>query len=135
MNEDIDQGFELIKKSDCARLCQSVKDFDYRHGFQHRDVLRLELEGNNHIKSMMSLVWRAIANDGNRNMPFERYVFGAISENYRRVYSTTEKTRYDKLQLLCDFMSGMTESYLIKKHDEFRSLEKAYAQASAGHVS
>ena len=135
MNEDIDQGFELIKNSDCARLCQSVKDFDYRHGFQHRDVLRLELEGNNHIKSMMSLVWRAIVNDGNKNMPFERYVFGAISENYRRVYSTTEKTRYDKLQLLCDFISGMTESYLIKKHDEFRSLEKAYAQASAGHVS
>ncbi|KAA0268937.1 MAG: deoxyguanosinetriphosphate triphosphohydrolase [Rhodocyclaceae bacterium] len=135
MNEDVAPGFELIKNSECARLCQAVKDFDYRHGFQHRDVLRLELEGNNRIKSMMSLVWRAIHNDGDKNMPFERYVFGAISENYRRVYSTTEKSRYAQFQLLCDVVSGMTESYLIKKHDEFRSLEKAHAQASAGHVS
>lgn len=135
MNENLVPGFELIKNSECARLCQAVKDFDHRHGFQHMDVLRLELEGNNRIKSMMNLVWRAIDKEGDKNMPFERYVFGAISENYRRVYQATEKSRYMKCQLLCDVISGMTESYLIKKHDEFKSLEEARAKAAASHVN
>jgi dGTPase len=125
--EDIDPGFELIKYSTCAKLCKTVKDFDQRHGFRHMDVLRLELEGNNYIRSIMSMVWKAIEGAEVDHRPFERYVFGAISENYRRIYHGTDKSQYAKHQLLCDVVSGMTESYLIKKHDEFRSLEKTYS--------
>ena len=33
-----------------------------------------------------------------------------------------EKTLSDKLHLLCDQVSGMTESYLISVHDELKSL-------------
>ncbi len=125
--EEIEPGFELIKHSTCAKLCKTVKEFDRRHGFQHMEVLRLELEGNNYIRSMMGMVWSAIASADEDHRPFERYVFGAISENYRRIYSGTDKSLYAKHQLQCDVVSGMTESYLIKKHDEFRSLKKAYA--------
>lgn len=135
MSGTLAPGFELIKNSECSNLCQAVKTFDRTHGFQNMDVLRLELEGNNYIKSMMNYIWRAIDAEGDENKPFERYVFGAISENYRRVYQDTRKTRYDKSQLLCDVISGMTESYLIKKHDEFDALEKAHAQATAGHIN
>jgi len=127
LNEDIEPGFELMKNSICAQLCQAAKDFDKRHGFQHKEVLRLELEGNNYIKNMMELVWKAISIEDHKGNPFERYIFGAISENYRRVYDATDKSQYYKCQLLSDVVSGMTESYLIKKHDEFRSLEKAKA--------
>jgi dGTPase len=35
MSGSIDAGFELIKNSECAQLCKSVKEFDFRHGFQH----------------------------------------------------------------------------------------------------
>jgi len=126
MDGKIEPGFELIKNSSCAKLCQVVKDFDYRHGFQHRDVLQLELRGNNYIKSMMSMLWDAISCDGDASKPFERYVFGEISENYRRIYSSSSKTHYDKCQLLCDVISGMTETYLIKKHDSFVTLKNAY---------
>ena len=34
-----------------------------------------------------------------------------------------EKSEYDKCQLVCDAISGMTESYLIKKHNEYKALE------------
>lgn len=135
MSGTVAPGFELIKNSDCSMLCQTVKAFDRTHGFQNMDVLRLELEGNNYIKNMMNYIWRAIEGEGDENKPFERYVFGAISENYRRVYRDTQKSRYDKSQLLCDVISGMTESYLIKKHDEFEALEKAHAQAATGHLN
>lgn len=122
MSGTLDGSFELIKSSKCATFCKATKDFDRRHGFQHRDVLRLELQGSNYIKNMMSMLWKGIRNAENLNDPFERYVYGSISENYRRIYNESEKTDYNKHQLLCDAVSGMTESYLIKKHDEFKSL-------------
>lgn len=125
MNGRIEKGFELIKNSECALLCKEIKAFDYNHGFKNRAVLKLELQGNNYIKNMMSILWRAVSDDELSSHPFERYVFGEISENYRRIYNGSSKSRYDRCQLVCDALSGMTESYLIKKHDEYRLLENA----------
>lgn len=117
--------FELIKASDCAQFCKAVKDFDKRYGFQHRDVLELELRGHNYIHSMMSMLWSAVQEaDGSLN-PFDRFVYGSISENYRRVFEKTDRGDYAKRQLVCDAISGMTESFLIKKHDQLCALAKA----------
>lgn len=132
MEEKLESGFELIKASRCNLLCSAVKQFDKRHGFQHKDVLRLELQGNSYIKNMMGMMWKAISNGEDTNRSFERYVFGAISENYRRVYEDTDKSQYAKRQLLCDAISGMTENYLIKKHDEFKSLQDSRTQDKTG---
>lgn len=132
MEERLEPDFELIKMSKCNRLCSAVKQFDKRHGFQHKDVLRLELQGNSYIKNMMNMMWMGISHESDNNRPFERYVFGAISENYRRVYEATDRSEYAKRQLLCDAISGMTENYLIKKHDEFKSLQDSRTQDKAG---
>jgi dGTPase len=122
MSGTIDPGFELIKNSRCTGLCAETKRFDYRHGFQHRDVLQLELRGNSYIKSMMTMLWDAVSKDDGSRLPFERYVFGEISENYRRVYEASDKSNYAKWQLVCDALSGMTEAYLVRKNDEYKSL-------------
>ncbi|MEQ1558492.1 MAG: dGTP triphosphohydrolase [Methyloglobulus sp.] len=127
MNGEIESGFELIKFSECAQLCSAVKRFDFRYGFQHKEVLKLELQGNNYIKKMMSMLWKAISCEDIENSPFERFVFGEISENYRRIYLKSDKSHYAKCQLLCDAVSGMTESHLIKKHNEFKALENGSA--------
>lgn len=119
----IRDGFELIKNSRSANLCSSLKSFDKRYGFQHRDVLKLELQGNNYIQGLMDMYGKAIVNAGAGASPFERYAYGEISENYRRVFEQSNKTAYDMQRLLCDAVSGMTENYLIRKHDELRSLE------------
>jgi dGTPase len=84
--------------------------------------LQLELQGNNYIKSMMTMLWNAVSKEDGARHPFERYVFGEISENYRRVYEAATKSNYAKRQLVCDALSGMTEPYLIRKNDEYRSL-------------
>lgn len=129
MSGEIESGFEIIKNSSCSELCQVTKKFDLTHGFQHKDVLKLELKGSNYIKSMMTMLWKAVSNGESRDHPFERYAFGAISENYRRVYRESlaaggqHKPNYAKAQLICDALSGMTESYLIKQHNELKSLE------------
>lgn len=122
MSGELEPTFELIKSSECGAFCKVVKNFDKRHGFQHRDVLRLELQGNNYIHAMMDMLWRAVRDDKESDSPFERFVYGSISENYRRVFEGSPKGDYHKRQLVCDALSGMTESYLIKKHDELRAL-------------
>ncbi|HAW75407.1 MAG TPA: deoxyguanosinetriphosphate triphosphohydrolase [Alteromonas australica] len=132
MHGNIESGFEIIENSRCGKLCEATKKFDRRHGFQHKDVLKLELEGSNHIKRMMSVLWSAVSHEDNTSRPFERYVFGDISENYRRVYKSSNKESednaemltYNRCQLICDAVSGMTESFLIKKNTEYKALKK-----------
>ena len=123
LNGSVAQGFELIAASRSGPLCKAAKQFDLRHGFQQKDVLKLELQGNNYIKGMMDMIWGAIQNEEAPNRPFERYVFGVLSENYRRVYSQSKKDAYAQCQLLGDAVSGMTDSYLVNKHKELRSLQ------------
>ena len=131
MDGSIDPGFEIIPNSTCSGLHKATKQFDLRHGFQNKEVLRLELRGNSYIKGMMGMLWRSIRKADMPNCPFERYLFGAISENYRRVYDASGKSDYAQCQLLCDAVSGMTESYLVKKYREFSALDNAAKNATA----
>lgn len=88
MSGHLEAGFELIKSSSFARLCEVTKEFDRRYGFQHRDVLRLELEGANHLSEMLGILWQAVGNSGAGANSYDRFVYGDISENYRQVYES-----------------------------------------------
>lgn len=117
--------FELIRSSKAAKLCAMLKKFDLHNGFLNKSVLELELKGHNYIQNTMSMIWRSIdmLDSHRKSNPFEAYVYGIISENYRRVFEQTEKSLYDKHQLLCDVISGMTDSYLIDVHDHLMELQ------------
>ena len=122
MSGDVSNGFELVENSRCAVLCSTLKEFDRRYGFQHTEVLKLELEGNNYIKGMMHLLWQSISRSKEERTLFQQYAYGKISENYRRVYESSHQTKYDKQRLLCDTISGMTEQFLIKEYVELKGL-------------
>ena len=70
----------------------------------------------------MNLLWNAIRKSEKERNAYERYAYGKLSENYRRVYESSNKTDYDSKHLLCDAVSGMTESYLIETYHELRDL-------------
>ena len=118
----IDSRFELIENSNSAHLCAALKRFARRYGFQHSDVLQLELQGNNYIKGIMDLLWDAISNKEGQRSAYEKYAYGKVSENYRRVFEGSSQEPVDAQHLLCDFVSGMTEKYLIKVYRELRDL-------------
>ena len=122
---NIDPGLQLIKQSRCAVLCDTLKKFDRLNGFSHSDVLHLELKGNNYIKGIMNLLWNPISRPYKN--AYERYAYGKISENYRRVYEDPkrERSNYNSKRLLCDVISGMTEPYLIKLYHELKELHDA----------
>ena len=120
---------DLISISDGNELCSALKKFDQTRGYRHRTVLELELKGSNYIQGLMDMLWVGIRGrkSGGKewDTPFGRYAYGRISENYRRVFDDKENNLpplYKEAQLLADAVSGMTDSYLIRLHDELKSL-------------
>lgn len=118
-DSDVD-GFSLLEDSPCAKLCERLKEFDRLHGFGNPNVLKMELRGHDYICSVMDMLWYGIQRR-KYDDPFARYAYGRVSENYRRVFeSSQEDEDVAAAHLLCDEVSGMTESYLISLHDELR---------------
>ncbi|TDQ64483.1 dGTPase [Maritalea mobilis] len=133
---DIENGTlkeDLIAVSSAALLCQKLKDFAFENAYKHRSVLELELEGHKVIHSIMDMLWPAIVNrgdpqkeaKGHTGTPFEKYAYGRISENYRRVFESPNEDLplgYRRCQLLADMISGMTDSFALSFERELREL-------------
>lgn len=102
MGTKVDPEFDIVGRSDAEDLCCRLKKFDRVNGFRHPDVLRSELRGHNYIMQTMDWFWQSLNSEGR----FEDYVRSRISENYRRVYEDTNKSKSDKLHLVCDTVSG-----------------------------
>tara|TARA_R110002050_G_scaffold300748_1_gene472204 strand:+ start:1717 stop:3111 length:1395 start_codon:yes stop_codon:yes gene_type:complete len=120
---------DLIGESEGVNLCEALKSFDLKWGYQHKSVLKVELEGFNYIQSLMSMLWIGIhgklKKKAESQTPFGKYAYQKISENYRRVFEDPENPMdddYKEAQLLTDAISGMTDSYLISLHDELLAL-------------
>lgn len=120
-------------------LRKALKEFSYKHAYTHPSVLKIELEGYNVIRGLMDLFWASIVDrddplnpKSDRRHPFSRFVYGRISENYRRVFEHPIKEvsampiRYRECQLLTDMLSGMTDSYAINLYDELLSMKGDY---------
>lgn len=129
----------LMKLSKGETLRKVLRDFSFKHAYTHRSVLKVELEGYNVIRGLMDLFWAAIVDrktreelGSPRQHPFSRFVYGRISENYRRVFEYPIKEvarmpiRYRECQLLTDMLSGMTDSYAIDLYSELIAMKMGY---------
>lgn len=134
--ESIEKGDlkdDLIAVSSAALLCKKLKAFAFENAYKHRSVLELELEGHKVIHSIMDMLWPAIVSrgdpqravKGHPGTPYERYAYGRISENYRRVFESPNEDLplgYRRCQLLADMVSGMTDSFALSFERELRDL-------------
>lgn len=120
----------LIAKSRSVRLCETLKEFSFKHAYKHRSVLKIELEGHDVLTRLMDMFWRAIVDRedsknvaSHRKTPFTRYAYSRISENYRRAFEAPSlmPIRYREAQLLTDMVSGMTDSFAITMLDELKT--------------
>lgn len=129
----MDGAFEqdLIQASEAAKLCESLKQFSFKNAYIHQTVLELELQGHKVIHSIMDLLWPAIVSRGDpikvkkhHGSPFEKYAYGRISENYRRIFEDEDNKLplvYKQSQLLADMISGMTDSYAVSFESELQN--------------
>ncbi len=126
----------LLEISLGEKLRKTLKDFSYKHAYTHRSVLKVELEGYNVIRGLMDLFWASIVDRrdqekaaSDRLHPFSRFVYGRISENYRRIFENPIEEvaklpmRYRECQLLTDMLSGMTDSFAIDLYKELSAMQ------------
>lgn len=127
---------DLLSTSNAARLLDTLKQFNYRHAYRHKSVLRIELTGFRVIHGLMDIFWQGITDRCDpadpasaRRSPYSSYVYGLISENYRRVFESPRNDmpmRYREAQLLTDMISGMTDSYAVSLWEELRELRDGH---------
>jgi dGTPase len=135
----------LLEASSGERLRKALKAFGFKHAYRHRSVLKVELSGHNVIHSLMDIFWDSIVNrenpdnpDSERVHPYSRFVYGRISENYRRVFekplgdSGTLPIRYRECLLLTDMISGMTDSFAVSLNEELQALQGGYCLRGLG---
>lgn len=129
------QKAPLLEISKAEILRKTLKKFSLTHGYTHKSVLALELEGFNTIRGLMDMLWFSIdsmagkpQNEQNKEHPFAKYVYTRISENYRRTFDSSISDDafplwYYKCQLLTDMVSGMTDSYAMNLYEELKQLQ------------
>lgn len=113
----------LVNESDSATLSEVLRNFDTLNAYRAPSVLELELNGFNVLNNIMDKLWIGITErddldnlKSDRKTPFAKFVYGLISENYRRIFENGSEdlpNRYKESQLLTDMVSGMTDNFAL----------------------
>ncbi|URZ08956.1 dGTP triphosphohydrolase [Clostridium felsineum] len=129
---------ELLDNSKAKLLKKELKRLEKSYCYSNKEVLTLELAGDNVINGLLDRFVNELANcseNPEKNIK-ERFgkLYQLISENFRHVclYDYQEKSikddftktkTYDRLLLITDFISGMTDSYAVKLYKELRGIK------------
>jgi dGTPase len=116
----------LIEDSDAAGLIGLCKQLGLDYVYVSNDTLKLEVMGYHIIQDLLTLFWNeSLAGDyrDGRRMPGKLYRL--MSSNYKRVYEQALAQggfpeNYRKLQLVTDYVCGMTDSFAVSIHHELR---------------
>ncbi len=141
-------GFDALKKGIAENFVSSgivaaLKDFAGLRVYKHPDVLKAELQGHHVIPQLMTAMWRSVVAECHGvQTKLDEYVMALMSPNYLRVYKQSRDLElpdwYRQVQLVCDQVCGMTDSYYIAKMDvDAWELQKSYPfiRGLSPHVS
>jgi dGTPase len=121
---------ELLLDRECEAmpLVRACKAFGLKNLYTSSDILKLEIRGRHVIHDLMDLFWEAVENLESSSVPpntktYPGKLYHLISDNYRRVFEKRlkdpkENARYCKLQLVTDYIAGMTDPFACRLHKE-----------------
>src|SRR5262249_8253031 len=90
---------ELLYDSDAEGLYTVLKqEIGFKHVYNAKETLRLELLGRNVIQSLMDLFWEA--EKSHKTKTFPQKIYNLLSQNYRTVF---EQPTDDEKQLSEDY--------------------------------
>lgn len=118
---------ELIHLSNAKDIRKAYKKLQYKV-FDANTILKKELAGWEAIYGLLNIFVKAAFSEnfnatGNN---FESRLYKIISKTHRKVYEEIEKydnIEYRKLQLVVDFISGMTDRYAITLFQELKGIK------------
>ncbi|WP_299765480.1 dGTP triphosphohydrolase [uncultured Dokdonia sp.] len=128
--DDIMQGKledEIIDISEAKDIRRAYKKLQYKV-FDDKSILKKEIAGWEAIYGLLDIFVKASRSDSfqaNGNN-LEARLYKIISSSHKKVYEDIENysnTEYKKLQLIVDFISGMTDTYAIRLFQELKGIK------------
>lgn len=119
-------GNPCLSHSECASLLDLLKEYTKTYIYSHESVEKVELEGHRVIPYLLGAFWYALdSRDQGTASALDKFVIKRISPNYMRAYEMTAAkfpSWYARLQVCCDMVCGMTDSYALSVSREFEEL-------------
>ncbi|SYX86909.1 deoxyguanosinetriphosphate triphosphohydrolase [Paenibacillus alvei] len=121
---------DLLSNSTARTLSAKLREVAFKHVFSNREVLTLELVGDRVLTDLLGLFVNAAVNveDIKKTKLKDEKIVHLISENFRHVQRISEKGEptiefkdlplYNRILLVTDFISGMTDGYAVNLHQE-----------------
>ena len=118
---------EIIDKSEASDIRKSYKKLQYSI-FNDKSILKKEIAGWEAIYGLLKIFIKASSSENFKpeGNTYEARLFNIISSSHRKVYEDVENynlNEYKKIQLVVDFISGMTDSYAINLFQELNGIK------------
>ncbi len=118
---------EIVDISTAADIRKAYKKLQFIV-FDDKKIVKKEIAGWEAIYGLLEIFVKASESDNFKaeGNTYEARLFKIISSSYRTVYNSVEKypnNRYKRLQLIVDFISGMTDSYAINLFQELKGIK------------
>ncbi len=119
---------DLLSSSDASELRQELSNIARKYCFSSEEVLTLELVGDKVITDLLNMFIGAVVSGENQNKTKTKNekLFRLISMNFRHIQRLDKQglpnvdfadlPLYNRLLLVTDFISGMTDSYAVNLH-------------------
>jgi dGTPase len=118
----------LDEESEARPLIEACKDYARANLYKAPKILKLEIQGRRVLHELMDLLWEGVKDvsadkppSGTKKYPDK--IYQLISDNYRRVFLKRLKLdpsneKYHKLQLVTDYVAGMTDTFACRLHKD-----------------
>lgn len=118
---------EVIDISEANDVREAYKELQ-KQVFSNSNIIKKEVAGWEAIYGLLSIMVKASRSENFKaeGNTYESRIYKLISSSHRDVYEKIEKyhnKEYKKLQLIVDFISGMTDSYAITLYQELKGIK------------
>ncbi|GLQ08003.1 deoxyguanosinetriphosphate triphosphohydrolase [Sneathiella chinensis] len=112
---------DLLKHSSHAGVFQEIEQLCRNQIFNHRERVQAELRGTEIISTILdalftaNMEWEEFRNNGTKPSPKSSVVINLLNAR-----SETQKSRYDWILEVTDFVSGMTDSFSVRQFKDLK---------------
>ncbi len=115
---------DLLKHGAAGELLEALKSLGRDHIYSHKSAVTKELAGGKALEGLLDFFTHAVLSDGNDFR--SRSLYSLISPNFRFIneqFPSSPETVYDRLLLVTDFISGMTDSYAVDLYQRLSGIK------------
>lgn len=118
---------EIIDISKAADIRKAYKELQYKV-FDDKTIVKKEIAGWEAIYGLLKIFVKASHSEDfkAKGNTYEARLYKMISSSHRTVFEeieTYDNAQYKRLQLIVDFISGMTDTYAINLYQELKGIK------------